>query len=248
MLRFANRLLRPLGLEISKKSAIMRADMEPVFLKMLDTCLPFTMTSVERMYGVFKAVEYLEKNHIPGDIVECGVWKGGSSMMAMMSLLHFGNSSRNIYLYDTFEGMSTPSEMDVSIRGEKVHENWESLSKPGEKMRCDSGLAEVKENVALTKYPENKIHYVEGKVEDSIPSTLPGSTALLRLDTDWYESTKHEMEHLYPLLVLSGVMIVDDYGHWAGARKAVDEYMKTTNQFPFLHRLDYTGRLFVRTK
>ena len=110
---------------------------------------------------------------------------------------------------------------------------------------CYAGLDEVRDNVLSTGYPEDKIHLVKGKVEDTIPGTLPGLLALLRLDTDWYESTKHELQFLYPLLHESGVLILDDYGYWDGARKAVDEYFEAFPNPPFLHRIDRSGRMIV---
>ena len=88
---------------------------------------------------------------------------------------------------------------------------------------------------------------VAGKVEDTIPKHLPGQMSVLRLDTDWYESTKHELTYLYPLLAPYGVLIIDDYGHWQGARKAVDEYFQSQAGTHFLHRIDYTGRLLVKS-
>jgi len=104
----------------------------------------------------------------------------------------------------------------------------------------------VQANLGRTGYPAERIHYVKGKVEETIPATLPSRIALLRLDTDWYESTRHELQHLYPLLSTHGVLIIDDYGHWQGARQAVDEYFAASAEPVFLHRVDYTARLVVK--
>jgi hypothetical protein len=104
----------------------------------------------------------------------------------------------------------------------------------------------VRNNVCGTGYPREKLHFVVGKVEDTIPATMPRKIALLRLDTDWYDSTKHELSHLFPLLRPQGVLIVDDYGHWQGARKAVDEYFAAHQTGILLHRIDYTGRIAVK--
>jgi hypothetical protein len=95
-------------------------------------------------------------------------------------------------------------------------------------------------------YPKEKLHYVQGKVEDTIPGAAPGQIALLRLDTDWYESTHHELIHLYPRLSAGGVLIVDDYGHWQGSRRAVDEWIAQTGARILLNRIDYTGRVAVK--
>ena len=109
-----------------------------------------------------------------------------------------------------------------------------------------AGLEEVRRNVLSTGYPEDRIAFIQGKVEDTIPGTIPEKIALLRLDTDWYESTRHELTHLYPLLSSSGILIIDDYGHWQGARRAVDEYLGAMPAPTYLHRIDYTGRLALK--
>ena len=97
-----------------------------------------------------------------------------------------------------------------------------------------------------TGYPEDKIKLIKGKVEETIPRSIPTHLALLRLDTDWYESTKHELRYLYPLLEAQGILIIDDYGHWQGAKKAVDEYFRTNQDEVSLHRIDFTARALVK--
>jgi hypothetical protein len=90
------------------------------------------------------------------------------------------------------------------------------------------------------------VNLVKGPVESTIPATIPDQLAILRLDTDWYESTKHELDHLYPRLVSGGILIIDDYGHWQGARQAVDEYFARQNLKPLLSRIDYTCRIMIK--
>lgn len=204
---------------------------------------PFTMTSVARMVSLINAVEYVSLHKIPGDIVECGVWRGGSMMTAALTLLRLGDTERELFLYDTFEGMSKPTDADSSLDGASASELLETTEK-GTGVWCYASIEDVRENILSLGYPSDKIHLVKGKVEDTIPSRLPRSISLLRLDTDWYESTKHELEHLYPLLVRGGVLIIDDYGHWQGARKAVDEYF--AGKPMYLHRADYTGRVAIK--
>jgi O-methyltransferase len=99
-----------------------------------------------------------------------------------------------------------------------------------------------------TGYDMGRIHFVKGKVEDTIPNGAPSRIAILRLDTDWYESTRHELENLYPRLSPRGVLIIDDYGHWAGCRQAVDEYIHSNKIKLLLNRVDYTGRVAVKTE
>ena len=208
---------------------------------------PYTMTTPERIASLCNAVNYLVKNNIEGDFVECGVWRGGSTMAAIDTLMKNRDTSREIYLYDTFEGMSEPTEADKVFTGTAAEELMNSSDKnDATSVWCYSALEEVQNNVGALKYPEGKVHYVKGKVEDSIPQTLPGKIALLRLDTDWYESTAHELKHLYPLLVPGGVIIIDDYGHWEGARKAVDEYIEDNKLPLLLNRIDYTGRIGIK--
>jgi hypothetical protein len=163
-------------------------------------------------------------------------------------LKDLGEEDREIYLYDTFTGMSEPSDADVSVISGKRAEELLAGSNPAEdsSVWCESPLAEVKNNVFQTGYTQSRFHFVEGKVEDTIPSTMPEEIALLRLDTDWYESTKHELVHLFPLLSPKGIVIFDDYGHWQGARQAVDEYISEQNLCIFLSRIDYSGRIAVK--
>jgi O-methyltransferase len=208
---------------------------------------PFTMTTPERIASLCNAVNYLVKNNIEGDFVECGVWRGGSTMAAIDTLMKAGDTSRTVYLYDTFEGMSEPTEHDKELSGTAADTLMQtSVKEDPTSVWCYSTIEEVKANVATLNYPTEKVHFIKGKVEDSIPQTMPGKIALLRLDTDFYESTKHELEHLYPLLVPGGVIIIDDYGHWEGARKAVDEYIAKHKLPLLLNRIDYTGRIGIK--
>jgi O-methyltransferase len=205
----------------------------------------FTMTSHERLISLIDAVKYICRNDIPGDIVECGVWRGGSMMAAALSLLNEGNVDRNLFLYDTFSGMSEPSDEDARYDGLLAASQLDStLRNTG--VWCYSPIDEVNRNVLSTGYPGEKIHLIEGKVEETVPARVPENISLLRLDTDWYESTRHELKHLFPLLSQGGVMIIDDYGHWQGARKAVDEFLENEGRGHFLHRIDYTGRLLIK--
>lgn len=214
--------------------------------RIISTAKPFTGTSIERMAALINAVTYITRHGIPGDIAECGVWRGGSMMTIALTLLALGDKSRSLYLYDTFEGMSSPTEHDKSGDGVSAEEQLRREPK-GTGVWCYASLDDVRVNILSTGYPEEKIHLIKGKVEDTIPRTIPASLSLLRLDTDWYESTKHELTHLYPLLQAKGVLIIDDYGHWEGARKAVDEYFQERGDAVYLHRIDYTGRSLVKT-
>ena len=208
----------------------------------------FTMTSLERRFHLLQSVRHIVKHRLPGAMVECGVWRGGSMMLVAKTLMECGDTSRDLYLYDTFEGMSEPTEADRDFAAESAASRLDSEAgvKADSGVWAISGLDEVKRNMATTGYPPKRIHYIQGKVEDTIPGTVPDQIALLRLDTDWYESTAHELTHLYPRLVSSGVLIIDDYGYWQGARKAVDEFLAKSTDKLLLHRIDNNGRGMVK--
>jgi len=209
----------------------------------------YTVTSPERMHALIESIRYVIKNDIPGSIVECGVWKGGSIMIVAKILLDLNRTDKNIYLFDTFEGSVKPTEVDVDYVGISQLEPWEK-----EFGKCNKlphwgsrvSLEEVKKAVYSTGYDKKKFHFVKGKVEDTLPDNAPDDISLLRLDTDWYESTRHELIHLFPRLSHGGIIIIDDYGHFQGARKAVDEYISQNNIQIMLNRIDYSGRLGVK--
>jgi hypothetical protein len=216
----------------------------PEFYALCRRCGPYSMTTIDRMYALYEAIGHIERLGLAGAVVECGVWRGGSSMLAALALLQRGSRERDLWLYDTFEGMSEPTEHDVAADGERMTEAWDHYrGNLGHPVFAYAGLSEVKANMASTGYPGERIHYVAGKVEDTIPETMPERIALLRLDTDWYESTRHELEHLYPRLQPGGVLIIDDYGAWEGARRAVDEWRAAIPAPPLLYRVDSTGRV-----
>lgn len=211
---------------------------------------PYTMTSVERITALYDAVKYVIENDIPGAFVECGVWRGGSAMVMLETLKQLGVTDREVYLYDTFEGMPPPTNHDRDLAGQSAA----SLMAADENNRAASAvwayceLDDVKANIATLGDNLNVVHFVPGKVEETLPTTAPVEIALLRLDTDWYESTRHELVHLFPRLVQGGVVIIDDYGHWRGAKQAVDEYIEQHKLRIFLQRIDYTGRIGIKQK
>jgi O-methyltransferase len=207
---------------------------------------PFTMTSPERVIALRDAVRYVEANDVPGDIVECGVWKGGSMMAVALTLIALGRR-RRLRLYDTFEGMPPPTAKDADHLGQAAAQLLRESDKHTSHMWALSPLNEVQHNLSSTGYDPALIEYVAGRVEETITheSIKSMQIALLRLDTDWYESTRHELIHLFPRISVGGVLIIDDYGHWEGARKAVDEYFAEHQPHMLLTRIDYTGRIGV---
>ena len=245
LLRILTKVLGHWDYDLQKRQSnrILFPDLDPEFWDLYEKAAPYTLTSIERMYALYVAVKYIVQNKIPGDLCECGVWKGGSSMLIASTLLHFKDVNRKIYLYDTFEGMTEPTAKDVDLNGIQAAD---LLSKERETSInwAYSPLDEVKKNMQSTAYNENQLIFVKGKVEDTIPGTIPTQIALLRLDTDWYESTKHELEYLYPRVAQKGILIIDDYGHFKGCKEATDEYFNSN--IPLLHRIDYTGRILQK--
>jgi predicted O-methyltransferase YrrM len=207
----------------------------------------YTMTSLERQLALIEAINYIVERNLEGSIVECGVWRGGSSMLIAIELSNKGSTNRDLYLCDTFQGMTEPTDKDQTQDGVYARQHLaEDPNKEGLNW-CVASLGDVQNNMKSTGYPSERIHYIEGPVEETIPSQIPdGPIALLRLDTDWYESTKHELEQLFHRVVEGGIIIIDDYGHWRGAQQATDEFLSKQNKRYFLHRIDYTGRLIIK--
>jgi hypothetical protein len=222
------------------------SDLEPEFLALYEQCREYTMTSWERLYALYKSVQYVVENKIPGDLVECGVWRGGSMKLVAHVLQSLGDTDRTLFLYDTFEGMTEPDpEVDIDFSGNEAAKDWREVQRRGVKWAY-APVEEVQDVIASSGYPMPKVKLVKGLVEETIPATIPASIALLRLDTDWYSSTRHEMEHLYPKLAPQGILILDDYGHYQGARRGVDEYLSKLKKRPLLQRVDYSCRLAVK--
>ena len=191
-------------------------------------------------YTVYNCLKHIIQNKIKGDLVECGVFKG-KMIAVMIETLNFYNSSeKNIYLYDTFEGMTPNSEVDKHVdTGQK---NQVKLEK-GDNY-CD--IESVQKNLENFNYDEKKIFYIKGDVKETLEGRLPDQISLLRLDTDFYESSLIELEKLYPKVNNSGFVIYDDYGHWIGQKKATDEFFTNKNIKPFLVRTSRKERLEVK--
>jgi len=215
--------------------------------KVINLVKPFTLTTPNSILTLVNAVKYVVENKIPGSIVECGVGQGGSMMAVAKTLLDLNCTDRSLYLYDTFEGMTRPTKVDINWNNESAIEKFEK-----EKISHDSSiwrnttLQEVKQAVYSVGYRREKIYFIKGKVEDTLPENAPESISILRLDTDWYESTRHELIHLYPHLSKGGIIILDDYDHWMGSKKATDEYF-SKNKIPLLlNKIIRGGRIGVK--
>ncbi|MDX6404218.1 MAG: O-methyltransferase [Blastocatellia bacterium] len=223
-------------------------DLESEFLAIFELCKAETMTSIERMYALYQATCYVLDCDVPGDFVECGVWRGGSVMLMAYTLLSRGCTDRTIWLYDTFDGGPPPGDNDVQeISGRRAQDILDERERSeDDPFWAIAPRALVESNLQRTGYPMQCFRFISGDVMVTMPGESPARLAVLRLDTDWYQSTRHELKHLYPRLSPGGVLIIDDYGYWRGARKATDEYFQTVDTRPLLNRIDYTGRICVK--
>jgi hypothetical protein len=221
----------------------MPADYDQATIDLFWKVKPYTLTSHERVFALRQAVMYIISADIPGAIVECGVWRGGSMQVIAHTLLDLGVTDRELYLFDTFETMPPPGTHDVDVWGTHASETFDqALASP---VFAYLPQDQIKAALVATGYPEEKMHFVKGMVEETIPDNAPGHIALCRLDTDWYESTAHEMEHLYPRITAGGVLLIDDYGHYMGSKRAVDEYIEKNGLTLLLNRIDFSGRLAI---
>lgn len=224
---------------------------EEFIQKVYKTCGPYTMTGPGKMYALYKAVCYVIEREISGCMVECGVWKGGSSMIMATTLKLHKEQCRDLYLYDTYTGMSKPSNEDRrqnldELQQAEVLSKWEQKQQENYNEWCFSSLTEVKRNLSLTGYPEQRLFFVKGKVEDTLQKIVPESSiSILRLDTDWYQSTKKELSVLFPKLAIGGILIIDDYYAWGGQKKAVDNFFANFKEVLFT-RIDKSGAICIK--
>ena len=187
------------------------------------------MTTPERCRNLWDLCQTILTNKIPGSFVECGVWRGGSAATMALAMRHFGET-RPLHLFDSFEGLPEPGDKDgdmaVAYSGGRSSGALDSIH------QCEAGLGEVRQLLhQQLRLPEDQVHYHVGWFQNTVPADAPqlGTVAILRLDGDWYESTRVCLENLYPLLAPGGVLILDDYFCWEGCRKAADEYRAEHN-------------------
>ncbi len=221
-------------------------DVSPEVKEVISRTSPYTKTPSVRVVALCQSIDYVVGNGIPGAVVECGLWRGGSLMAGALRLGDLGVTDRALYGFDTFAGMTAPTAED----GEFHLKRWRKAGGPKEQrpenLAPGTSLDGVRDLLGGTGYPEEQVHLVEGPVEETLPENAPAEISVLRLDTDFYSSTLHELVHLYPRLSPGGILIVDDYGGLEGARKAVDEYFEGVQIF--MHRIDHTARIAVKQK
>ena len=245
------RLIRRMGFDVVRYAQSQQGSFPPDFddeaVEIIRAVKPYTVTNLERLFALIQAVRYLVRANIAGSMVECGVWQGGSMMAVAHTLKRLGTEDRDLYLFDTYEGMTRPTAVDVTYSGTSAVVEFQRTQKTdGTSGWLLVPLEQVQRNLLSTGYNPERLHFIKGKVEETLPGAPPTEIALLRLDTDWYESTRQELVHLFPRLVVGGVLIVDDYGYWQGSKKATDEYLAQNNLVLLLNRIDYTGRIAVK--
>lgn len=247
-----NSLLGHLGYQMRKISSRYNApvelsDQEITLIKqILDS--GYTMTSFERLANTVRSCNYVVENKIAGDFVECGVWRGGNGILAKKVFSALG-SDKMVWMFDTFGGMTEPTEFDVAATTQtSADEKFKDSQRGTHNAWCYASLEDVQQNCLDSGFQLTDFTFIKGDVCKTLGDTsnLPSEISILRLDTDWYESTKSELEILYPLLSTKGVLIIDDYGHWEGARKAVDEYFQDSDYKPYMNSIDYTGRSAIK--
>ncbi|MFB8351549.1 TylF/MycF/NovP-related O-methyltransferase [Streptomyces niveus] len=226
------------------KPAALPADYDDEAKEIIRAVKPFTMTSPERLNAFILATRHVVRHNIPGDIVECGVWRGGSMQACAKTLITLGETDRGLHLFDTFEGMPPPTAEDLRRDGKSAEDLLAAQGKD-RPIWAVASLEDVQAGFGNVPYPGERVHYVQGLVEDTVPQQAPEQISILRLDTDWYASTKHELEFLYPRLVSGGVLLIDDYGYWQGSRQAVDEFLEKTGERLLMLRMD-EGRIAVK--
>ena len=205
----------------------------------------YTKSTPDRLNSMVEALYAIEDDSVPGDVVECGVWRGGNIMLARLIA-----PERVCWLFDTFEGMTVPDpELDVKRDGEKAIDRYKLKLAGGTKWDAASFEEVIKGFQDLGLYDASLLRFIGGPVEDTLPGAvirapemIPTKISILRLDMDWYSPTKVALDYLYPRLSVNGFLIVDDYGHWMGCKKAVDEYFN--EDVPVFKDIDYSCRVF----
>ena len=216
--------------------------------ELLNLIKDYSMTTEIRMYNLLQSLKQIKHKNIPGDYVECGVWRGGNIILIKKFLENENIDDKKIYAFDTFEGLPEPDNNDFDISKNISASVLLSRNKKDKESHLWGvcSLEEVKKNLIKNLKDMNNIYFIEGKVEETLDlkENIPEKISLLRLDTDWYSSTKKELEVLYEKVSPGGVIIIDDYGHWGGAKKAVDEFFK--DKYVWMHYVDYACRLIIK--
>jgi O-methyltransferase len=194
--------------------------------------LPHTLVGLERVQNLCRLAQRIEDEKIPGDVVECGVYNGGTAAILARIATH-SRMGRTVWLFDSFQGMPQTTEPDGIEASEYVGKVLGSAE-------------QVQELLQRTGADLRRVRIVSGLFQDTFPSTPIPQIALLNIDADWYESVKLCFEKFYDSVVARGFVSIDDYGHWPGCRTAVDEFFQKRGLAFTLHEVDYTARWFQK--
>jgi O-methyltransferase len=218
-----------------------------------------TMLPYEPLVTLFEQVVYCEKNNIEGDFVECGTWKGGATGMMALATLQYGSTRRHLHLFDAFQEICQPDEehddkeivdeVKKLVKTKQFEEGLKPLTGVYDQFGGPGTLSENKKLLEqVIGYPADHLHYHVGWFQDTVPADAGAISkiAILRLDGDWYQSTKVCLDHLYDRVVKNGIVIIDDYGYNTGCKKAVDEFLAARNTFPILNYINNTCRYFIK--
>ena len=242
-----NKFINSMGYEVINKNQKI-IELSKTDEKLINLVSNYSMTPKIRIFNLLQSLRHLKYNKIPGDYVECGVWKGGNIILFKKFIENEDpKSNKKIFAFDTFEGMTSPDENDFDLLNKTKAKNL--LKKDRKKKTNDWGfcsIEDVKINLKKNLRKINNIKLIKGPVEKTLDKkkNLPNKISLLRLDTDWYSSTRKELETLYDKVSSGGIIIIDDYGHWGGAKKAVDEFF--SNKYVWMHYVDYACRLIIK--
>ncbi len=240
-------LLNYFDLEVINKKQII-VELSNYDKELIELVSKYSMTTRIRIYNLLQALKYVKQKSIKGDFVECGVWKGGNLILFQKFIeKDFKDENRTIFAFDTFEGMNEPDENDFDLKTKISAKNLLEVEKDKKSNLWGvCSLEDVKENILENCSSLKNIKFVKGKVENTLDDldNLPQKISVLRLDTDWYKSTKKELEVLYDRVSSGGVIIIDDYGHWGGSKKSVDEFF--AGKFVWMHYVDYACRLIIK--
>lgn len=251
------RALSATGLEIHRRRVNDFSQVDPVEFSKADLdVLHFVrenrlaMCSRERIIATINACKHAVQAGIEGDFVECGVWRGGNSIAAKRTFENYG-SDKKVWLFDTFGGMTAPTDLDTTRFSKKsAFERFEEAKKQDHNEWCFASLEDVQANFQRAGADLSGVRFIAGDVMKTLldEANLPKQVSVLRLDTDFYDSTKAELDVLYPRLSVGGSLLIDDFGHWDGARRAVEEYLGAMppSSRPLLHFTDYSGRMGVK--
>ncbi len=260
--RFIKYLFNIAGFNISKTKKwddLRGYDLEAEAQEAIGKIHKHTMVTYPRLVTLYQQAVFCEHSNIKGSFVECGTWKGGSTGLAALANLKHGSTRRHIHLFDSFEGIPEP---DKSVDGNLAIEQVKSVrggtsgklvAVKGfyEKYADGVGTLEINRDLMenIIGYDSNFLHYHKGWFQNTLPLVADeiGEIAILRLDGDWYASTKVCLDNLYDNVVSGGFVIIDDYGEYDGCQKAVDEFMEKRNINSFLNYIDGGGRYWIKS-